>query len=243
MIKLKDLFNNIFTGGGLFSLLPENVQPWIDNEAQPEVKAADKLALDLQYLGNHSGEKNTSPLIDKLFVGVEEPKITSSNINTFAGIIKVMYLEKWTRLWNVLTSEYDPIENYNMEQTRTPNITKQSDAKTNTNISTTDNEKTEIVTDNDTYAFNSENPTHQSKQTVHGDDDKNEKVSVVEGSWDDNKSQVIEKETGTEDLTRHGNIGVTTTQQMINQELELRKTVYFEEVFKDIDKILTIGIY
>lgn len=44
-------------------------------------------------------------------------------------------------------------------------------------------------------------------------------------------------------LERSGNIGITTTQQMAQSEIELRKWLYFESVFKDIDNILTLSIY
>ena len=44
-------------------------------------------------------------------------------------------------------------------------------------------------------------------------------------------------------LTRSGNIGVTTTQQMAESELEYRKHLYFEMVFSDIDHILTLPVY
>lgn len=45
------------------------------------------------------------------------------------------------------------------------------------------------------------------------------------------------------ELHRHGNIGVTTNQQMINEELELRKHFFYETVFADLDKYLTLSIY
>ena len=48
---------------------------------------------------------------------------------------------------------------------------------------------------------------------------------------------------GSHHLERSGNIGVTTTQQMAESELEYRKHLYFEMVFSDIDHILTIPIY
>lgn len=43
--------------------------------------------------------------------------------------------------------------------------------------------------------------------------------------------------------TRQGNIGVTTTQQMITEEIQLRKEMFYELVFSDIDRYLTIEIY
>ena len=42
---------------------------------------------------------------------------------------------------------------------------------------------------------------------------------------------------------RHGNIGVTTNQQMISEELELRKRFFYETVFADLDKYLCLSIY
>ena len=44
-------------------------------------------------------------------------------------------------------------------------------------------------------------------------------------------------------LTRKGNIGVTTTQQMMSSEIELWQWNFYESVFKDIDSVLTLYIY
>ena len=44
-------------------------------------------------------------------------------------------------------------------------------------------------------------------------------------------------------LTRSGNIGVTTSQQMIESERQLWLWKYFDVVFKDVDSLLTIAIY
>ena len=45
------------------------------------------------------------------------------------------------------------------------------------------------------------------------------------------------------ELRRSGNIGVTTSQQMAQSEIELWRWLYFEEVFKDIDNILALSTY
>lgn len=44
-------------------------------------------------------------------------------------------------------------------------------------------------------------------------------------------------------LARSGNIGVTTSQQMLQSEIDLRKWLYYQSVFNDIDSILTLSIY
>lgn len=57
--------------------------------------------------------------------------------------------------------------------------------------------------------------------------------TTTEGLLDDNKT-VQHKE---------GNIGVTTSQKMLSDELKLRKWNFFEYIIKDIDSILCLRIY
>ena len=45
------------------------------------------------------------------------------------------------------------------------------------------------------------------------------------------------------ELIRKGNIGVTTSQQMINSELELREYNLIDTIYSDIDSVLTLKIY
>lgn len=45
------------------------------------------------------------------------------------------------------------------------------------------------------------------------------------------------------DLHRHGNVGVTTNQYMISEELKLRKNIFVNEMFSDIDNYLTLAVY
>lgn len=44
-------------------------------------------------------------------------------------------------------------------------------------------------------------------------------------------------------LTRTGNIGTNTFQNLINQERDLWKWNFYEQVFRDVDSVLTIPIY
>ena len=74
------------------------------------------------------------------------------------------------------------------------------------------------------YGFNSDVsvPVNDSNST-----------SIVEGNGEDNKRE----------LTRSGNIGVTTSQQMLESELQLRKYNFYEELFKDVNSVATLSIY
>lgn len=62
---------------------------------------------------------------------------------------------------------------------------------------------------------------------------------------DKEAEQTIGTEEGEEHRTlkRSGNIGVTTTQQMLQQEIELWQWNFFTQVFQDVDKYLTLPMY
>lgn len=130
-----------------------------------------------------------------------------------------------------------------------------------------ENGKTE--TKNQLYGYNSTDPANDSLNTVTVNQvvnntqtiDTTSKVdSTLESTQTNNTTDATtygksDKEsidlsdatnynnTNTRDLRRHGNIGVTTSQQMIESELELRKKNFYSLVFRDIDEYLTIGIY
>lgn len=61
---------------------------------------------------------------------------------------------------------------------------------------------------------------------------------------DKGTEDVTDSSTGKEDIerTRSGNIGVTTTQQMLQQEFELWKWNFFAQVFEDCDKYLCLSV-
>ena len=77
---------------------------------------------------------------------------------------------------------------------------------------------------NETYGFNSPNPAPT---------DNGKSETVTSGSKDDNIRE----------LERSGNIGVTTSAQLVAGELELRKNIFIESVMNDIDSIMCLKIY
>ena len=98
----------------------------------------------------------------------------------------------------------------------------------NYNMSETENtqlkSEVDISNANSIYAFNDTEATPTSES--------NSKTST-NALFNDNLRE----------LTRKGNIGVTTSQQMINSEIELREYNFIETIYSDIDSILTLKIY
>lgn len=118
---------------------------------------------------------------------------------------------------------YNPLENYDMSETETPNITRTTHGEINSKSTTTSEGNSDV------YGFNSSNPTPQSKS---------DSSITNEAKKGDNYSDGTETETGTRTTTRHGNIGVTTSQQMLQSELDLRKFDFLEHVYKCFEDVM-----
>ena len=111
------------------------------------------------------------------------------------------------------------------------------DGRTDTTASeTVEAERTDVQTEDWGYT----DTTHHGKITTHENDISQ---NDTQDSTVTDKGTVNGTSNTTHHLTRKGNIGVTTSQQMLESEYELRKRHFFEQVFADIDKALTIPIY
>lgn len=250
MTKVNDLYSEWLTGDGVFTDLNEFDVPWKPTDPN-EDDTPTVTALNMAYHGNHSGEKNVSPIVYK-FIKEE----VSTPREKLAQILVTMYLDKWARLWNsFVIGEYNPLSNYDMTERETPaevthTTTPAETTETLTPAETTlETKPAKTVTENDVSAFNSSTYQDAEKTTVAGDPtDKGSEVLTVNSSG----STKLQVDTAGSDvltvqnertLTRSGNIGVTTSQQMLQSEIELRKYNFFLSVFNDIDTVLTLSIY
>lgn len=201
-MKIKERFP--LTQTGLFEALGRkypDAYPWADE------------SIDVLYIG-HSGNKTCASIVKIVF---DESTLEDTPVDFLADLLHKKFGASWDHLYKITMEEYDPIENYSMTETETPNITRQTDMTTNA--------------DGDSnasgFGFNSSAPVPTaesqaiSKQRVNG----------------------TERETGTRNLTRSGNIGVTTSQQMIESEIELWKWAYLDTIFAQVDSLITCPLY
>lgn len=193
--------------------------------------------LDDDYLTN-SGQKIISPLLESQLNS--NGKITTqAQWDKIFRIIWVRYKNKWDRLWNLNKAEYQPLENYDMtEQETLPTKT------TKENISKSYHSEQNEATKNtsDTYGFNSNTPVPVGESETTRDKLSNYQDSSETGLANDNYRE--ESYNTYRELTRHGNIGVTTSQQMAQSEIDLWQWNFIEDViYKDLDDILTIEAY
>lgn len=241
--KLIDVFSE-WTTNGIFHYLNSLNVPWQSENIS--------LDLDLDYFGNYSGNKLISPLVEKLLN--TDGELTEANIIKLANVIFVKHGRNWQELWDTLNYEYDPIENYNMLETHqgsdtnayTPVDYSEKVIQTPTNWQTeTEGLSTDNSSDTQTnyYGFGSAEPSPVQDTT---NNVKNKQTVKNTGTFEtETTKEGAEVNTLTHNTTlaRSGNIGVTTTQQMIQAQRELWYFKIFDTVFKDVDNILTLSIY
>lgn len=210
------------------------------------IDSANYLSLDMDYFLGFSNEKYLSPLMRKAigYIKSQRPsmidrELFESAIGELTPLIYQRFGVKWKKIYDALVnSTYNPLQNYDMEEKRTPNITHTetynnvTDTRTpNLTTSGNANSKTGVYGFNGTSAKDSAQNDGTSSESVTGTD-----TNVKTGN-------TTNTETGTDTLTRKGNIGVTSSQQLIESEWELRKHDFYAMIYKDIDSILCLKIY
>lgn len=140
------------------------------------------------------------------------------------------YQINWKKLYDTTVLEYNPIENYDrMEDWTDTDDETSTSARDNTRNTTNTVKSTSTnkvmnsvnVTDQNT-AFNAGLADH-SKQITDGDTTENGTITNTETGKDTENESVNGGKTGKHTRTgrAHGNIGVTTSQQMIQSERDL----------------------
>lgn len=194
------------------------------------INNTNKDVLNTDYYILHSGEKWLSIIAEKIYE--HENENVSTLMTSIANIIYQRYSTKWIKIYDALVTAYKPLENYAMKEKRTPYITHDETIDVKQDITTT----RETDSESGIYGFNSKQSSPSN--TIGG----KETINVV-GDNSKNKTHSKRTETGHEDLERSGNIGVTTSQQMLQSEIDLRQYDFYNQIYNDIDTILCLSIY
>lgn len=104
MTKLIDILPE-GTFNGFLKSMPAGA-PW--SEDSPDLDSLDAL-----YIYQHSGQKYVQPLMNMF---VTDGKLTQAGITACSKMAAALWYPKWTRLWEVATAEFNPIENYSMHE-------------------------------------------------------------------------------------------------------------------------------
>lgn len=215
---------------GIFSYLNALEVPWKNDVSGNQ--------LDIIYHGSRSGNKIIGSLIENY---LDNNTVSDDNKIIIAQAIYTIYIKNWNALYKTLSLEYNPIENYSMTETENVQDTHKGTLESNGNNTNiyTENTLVNDTSNNQLWGFNSTDSVNSDKQT--GDTTRD--VESTMDSTHKNTDRETKDITSDRTLKRSGNIGVTTSQQMIESERQLWLWNFFESVFSDIDKILVLKIY
>ena len=186
-------------------------------------------------------------------------KTTTSNSNIHSGTDNHSYggsdtktnkgTDTNTQSGTDTTKNTGTTENKNVNKDGTSTTTRDIYGFNSDAASNADKEKTVVnqtvtdtQTDNLTQTFehglsNKEDIDTTETTTYNNSDD--ETINITDSGSGNENTSGNEKH----DLHRHGNVGVTTNQYMITEELKLRKNIFVNEMFADIDSYMTLPLY
>lgn len=200
-------------------------------------------SLNIEYFINRSYPKLCAPIVRR-FADMHDGKLLDEDRERIAKIFYDRNKDSLTRLWDAITAEYDPINNYDMRETTSRTVTTSDNTDMKTESKTEDKVDDSFTEDSRTYTpgFNSVSPNDDCLSTKSYDGSVRHTSDLTTGDTDSNiRKDGIEIEGGS--TRRFGNIGVTTNQKLITEEIMLRRKSFFDEVFSRLDDYLTLPIY
>lgn len=186
-------------------------------------------------------------------------KTTTSNSNTHSGTDNHSYggsdtktnkgTDTNTQSGTDTTKNTGTTENKNVNNNGTSTTTRDVYGFNSDTESNADKEKTVVnqtVTDTQT-----DNLTQTLEHGLSNKEDIDTTETTTYNNTDDETINITDSGSGNEDTTgnekhdlhRHGNVGVTTNQYMITEELKLRRNIFVNEMFADIDSYMALPLY
>ena len=188
-----------------------------------------------------------------LLAETAELEILYPEPSTLKTVIKAWATSRnpaWAKMISALDASYNPIHNYNRseswteeregESSKAGGNERESESSTTGSSSGTSGSS---LTEN-TAGYNSSQanvPKAQSSAT--GSTSGQESTSIEAGQTDAWTEDGTSSESVTRSGTVSGNIGVTTNQQMIQAELELRRLDIYNIVIREFKTMFCLGVY
>lgn len=209
----------------------------------PKLVEDNKADLDYQ-LGLRYGSRVLAPIVLRVYGKNENAECTLNDfLALFSDMIEREFANKWAKLYETTILEYNPI--WNVDGTETTTTAAQHTMTTDTTHANTVVTSTELGRRSTTrekreFPYDSDAGKPTESETVTED-------PATDTRTDANPETVSDHETNTDQFTvtheRHGNIGVTMTQDLIKKERKISEFLLYEVVLPDVANFLTIPIY
>lgn len=175
-----------------------------------------------------SMENLKETIIDSICLGTQELEVLYPSVPTLQYAIRVWCKAMsvvWEKMYNTTMLEYNPIENYNRTETITETEKRNDTLSSKSEV----NGNSEQINQN--VAFNNTDFTNNEKNMINNDTSVNDNA---------NNKYNTDKTT-----TNHskGNIGVTTSQQMIEQERQVSEFNIVQYIVDDFKQRFCLMIY
>lgn len=209
-----------------------------------------------------------STLTDNLLMETAELELIYGSVpfmKTAIGAWSAKQVEVWTKLYETMHYEYNPIwnkdgtidetithnlagtDNRTQDITRTDNLMHSEDYTRTDNLAHTD----DATTTTDVYGYNSSTGAPKTLVTVDNDTSDtgtqrnagtSSNTGTVRNAGTDNRS-TSDTGTITTSRTEQGNIGVTTTQEMIKQERDVVQFNVMDYIINDFKRRFCLMVY
>ena len=212
-MKLKNAIPKIIIDGAIFNSL--------STETLTEIGLT-PYQLGLMWF-KRSGNKSVNSLVEYF---TKDEEITEEGTKILGQLFADKYTEPIHRLALAMNAEYNPIENYDRNESSTDT------SKSNASSSSSGSNSSNGTTTNNVSAFDSSG--YQPESQVTSSDSGNNSAS---GNSESSGTVAHESRT-------HGNVGVTTNQQMINEEIRLRTSEQIADmIMRWSDKEFLLKVY
>lgn len=193
---------------------------------------------------------------DYIYMYAGENEVRYSDPDILERLVHTWFISRKTDfqyMWDALHAEYNPIENYDRHDDFTEVIDSTTNRESNVKTtqegeSTTEDNSTTTpgkTTEEQVSAFDSSS-YQPSRKTAESGSESSEGSSHGTNSSSTNgegTEQTVLDHTKTNSGRSHGNIGVTTNQQMIESELQLRRFNLYKTIALEFEDEFTIPIY
>lgn len=222
-------------------------------------------SIDTDYIYNRSGLKALSILmrhiISQYIINDSYDYVIDTNGNrlTFKQlvdsisndvvniIINTKYYNKWSELITTLSYDYDALNPYNIsvdEDTSSTEVTTTSgDGDFEQTVVSSDKVTNKNMQNISRFAFDS--PDDESIPTDKTDESRTSDSSgtTKQGGKNTKKTDSDSTNMATRKITRKGNIGNHTLQELIEEQRNLLQYQIFDTIYQDLDEILTRSEY
>lgn len=165
-----------------------------------------------------------SVLIDLLLMETAELEVIYPDFDFMKqalGRYSASRKNEWERMLEALAEKYNPLHNFDRNEEYTDNETGNNSANNSNVVSGT--------TTNQTTGFNSETFVDSAKQDISG---------TTNYTGNSNATRQL-----THTARLFGNIGVTKSQEMLKDELEVRKTDFYKIIVEEIKQRFCLLVY